>query len=248
MSTSILYMGDDDLGGAASYLAGVLTHHGLAFEHVPSDRSVPFDDLSGRRCLILSDYPARHFGKAGMSALVEQVIAGCGLLMIGGWESFSGAERQYTGSPIADVLPVELVDGDDRVNSAQPVLIDKVADHPIVDGLPWHRPPCVGGYNRFTARRDAQTILQLRHVAVERADDGYAFKQGATSPLLVTGQRGAGRVAALATDVAPHWVGGFVDWGDQRVDAAGPDAEPVQVGEWYARFFANLVAWVAGDL
>ena len=145
-------MGDDDLGGAAGYLAGVLAHFGLAFDHVPSSRAVGISALADRGCLILSDYPSRNLGDAGMAAVAEHVAAGCGLLMIGGWESFSGSAREYTGTPVAEILPVELLDGDDRVNSAQPVLIEKVADHPIVDGLPWHRPPCVGGYNRITAR------------------------------------------------------------------------------------------------
>jgi len=246
MNKSILYLGDDDLHGAASYLAGVLTHAGLEFDHVPSSRAADAGALGGRRCLILSDYPSARLGDAG--AVVECVAAGCGLLMIGGWESFSGAAREYTGSPIAETLPVELIDGDDRVNSAQPGLIEKVADHPIVDGLPWERPPCVGGYNRFTAKPDAQTILQLQHVSVERTTDAYDFALGARTPLLVTGTHGTGRVAAFATDVAPHWVGGFVDWGEDRIDVAGPDAEPVQVGAWYAQFFANLVRWVAGRM
>ncbi len=55
-----------------------------------------------------------------------------------------------------------------------------------------------------------------------------------------------GRAAALATDVAPHWVGGFVDWGDDRVvqEVAGGLME---FGNWYGQFFRNLVAW-AGSL
>ena len=32
------YLGDDDLGAAAVYLAGVMTHFGLPFDHVPSSR------------------------------------------------------------------------------------------------------------------------------------------------------------------------------------------------------------------
>ena len=74
----------------------------------------------------------------------------------------------------------------------------------------------------------------------------YQFDRTGTAPLLVVGRHGAGRTAALATDVAPHWVGGFVDWGDQRVkqDVGGG---AIEVGNWYARFFCNLVTWVGKD-
>ena len=59
---------------------------------------------------------------------------------------------------------------------------------------------------------------------------------------MVVGQHGKGRTAALATDVAPHWVGGLVDWGDRRVvqDVAGGF---IDVGNWYAQFFRNLLVW-----
>ena len=49
--------------------------------------------------------------------------------------------------------------------------------------------------------------------------------------------------AALATDVAPHWVGGFVDWGDDRVVQEDRRAELIEFGDWYGQFFRNLVAW-----
>ena len=67
----------------------------------------------------------------------------------------------------------------------------------------------------------------------------FRFTRGEESPLLVVGQHGRGRVAALATDVAPHWVGGLVDWGDRRItqEVAGGF---VEIGNWYAQFFRNL--------
>jgi hypothetical protein len=48
----------------------------------------------------------------------------------------------------------------------------------------------------------------------------------------------------LATDVARRWVGGLVDWGDRRLvqELAGTF---IDVGNWYARFFRNLLAWTA---
>jgi len=59
-------------------------------------------------------------------------------------------------------------------------------------------------------------------------------------PLLVVGQKGAGKTAALAFDLAPHWVGGFVDWGTGRKHV---DFETgfIEVGDMYYRFVANLL-------
>ena len=52
------------------------------------------------------------------------------------------------------------------------------------------------------------------------------FDLQAIHPVLVIGTAGHGRAAAFASDIAPHWVGGFVDWGDSRVTAQAPAARP----------------------
>ena len=62
-------------------------------------------------------------------------------------------------------------------------------------------------------------------------------------PLLIVGRHGRGRTAALATDVAPHWVGGLVDRGQQRVVQDVPGGFTIDVGDCYARFFRNLLVW-----
>jgi uncharacterized membrane protein len=78
-----------------------------------------------------------------------------------------------------------------------------------------------------------------------------------SDPLLVVGtyppgRRGLtgkqGRVCAFATDAAPHWVGGLVDWGNSRVIAQGPGARPIEVGNWYAELLANMINWTARRL
>ena len=56
--------------------------------------------------------------------------------------------------------------------------------------------------------------------------------------LLVTG-----RTAALATDIAPHWVGGLIDWGSVRVTAAAVGGWQCEVGAFYATFLRNLLSW-----
>jgi hypothetical protein len=243
MLERVCYLGDDDLGLAAVYLAGVMTHYGIAFDYVPSPQS-PATDFTARRyaLYVLSDYPAARWQAGQLEHVVECVRGGSGLLMLGGWESFHGRLGEYHRTPLAAALPVRMGDGDDRVNCAQPCLVHKSAEHEILAGLPWQTPPGIGGYNRFTPKPDATTLLECMHYAVRLAGDGAEFSATRRAPLLVVGQHGAGRTAALATDVAPHWVGGWVDWGDQRVfQEVGPGF--IEVGNWYAQFFRNLVAW-----
>lgn len=248
MNERICYLGDDDLNGAAAYLSGILNHYGLAHDHVPSGER-PGEDFLDRpyAAYVVSDYPAANFPDGVLEGVVERVTEGAGLVMIGGWESFHGRLGEYHRSPLARALPVVMRQADDRRNCSQPCLIDKIADHPVVEGLPFDSPPGIGGFNAFEAKEDAATILRSVEFRVERRANGdFEFHRGAESPLLVVGAFGEGRTAALATDVAPHWVGGFVDWGDERVTADVGEGS-IEVGNWYARFFRNLVVW-AGRL
>jgi uncharacterized membrane protein len=246
MPGRVCYLGDDDLPLAAVYLAGIMTRYGVAYDYVPSPRS-PDDALfdQDHAAYVLSDYPAARFRPGQLERLAERVRGGAGLAMFGGWESFHGRLGEYHRTPLADVLPVVMADTDDRRNCAQPCLVKAVARHPILDGLPWEQPPTIGGFNAFRPKPEATTLLASVQFAVRRTGDEFQFTAGAESPLLVVGQYGRGRVAALATDVAPHWVGGMVDWGAQRVVQEMPFGF-VDIGAWYAEFFHNLLAWVTG--
>lgn len=249
MSKTVLYLGDTGLREAASYLAGVMTHYQIGFDYVSSSEKFDMGWLEQNyRAFLLSDYPAENFTGDQMHALAAKVKNGLGLLMIGGWESFSGLSGGYTHTPFQEVLPVVMQDGDDRVNSSSPCLIEKNTDHPILVGLPFAEEVTgVGGYNVFRAKEDSQTLLSLRPFQVQRKNQRYHFAEKETVPLLVLGGYGRGPVAAFASDVAPHWVGGLVDWGRQRIKAQAPGSVPVEVGGHYARFFANLVMWVAAS-
>ena len=224
-----------------------MLHGGLSFDHVPSNEPPPESFFSADyRLYVVSDYPAARFSAAAMNHVADRVRQGAGLLMLGGWESYFGLLGEYHQSPLADVLPVAMQSSDDRRNCSQPCLIEQAADHPILAGLPWDRPPGIGGYNQFAPKDDSKTLLNSVQFSVCRTVADYEFSRGTTSPLLVVGQHGLGRTAALATDVAPHWVGGFVDWGDRRV-VQHVGGEDVEVGNWYVEFFRNLLIW-AGNL
>lgn len=246
MTAHVLYLGDTSLGSAAGYLAGVMTHSGIGFDYHASDETF-CDAWLSPECqgVILSDYPSVNFDAAQVQRLVEEVQAGMGLLMIGGWESFTGLGGDYHRTGLRDVLPVMMQETDDRMNNSGPCVVVRDIDHPTVAELPFDEDaPVVGGFNRVCAKGHALTVLSVHTFGAVANGESVEFSPAETFPLLVLGRCGRGQVAAFTSDVAPHWVGGLVDWGKDRIQAQAPGAGPVEVGSHYARFFANIVRWV----
>lgn len=246
MEKPVLYLGDTHLGDAAAYLAGLMHHWGWSFDYVPGDRPAAralFE--SPRRLFILSDYPAAMLEQEQQQRLVEQVARGAGLVMCGGWESFHGLGGEWNGTLVAEALPVEIGKADDRINCDHPVLVSRACDHPAVAGLPWEqRPPVIGGFNRVTPKRGTTVVLEAAHFTVRRDGGTFRFEPAGRDPLLIVGSHAAGRAAALTTDVAPHWVGPLIDWGDERVSAQAPQASPIEVGDLYSAFLRTLLTWL----
>ena len=156
--------------------------------------------------------------------------------------------NNWDGTPIGNALPVEIADSDDRRNCDQPVFARPAKDaaHPITNRLPWsERPPIIGGFNAFTAKSGSETLLQAVRFEAHLDGDHLQTKELSASPLLVTGIYGSGRTAALATDVAPHWIGPMVDWGTERITARADSAGEIEVGNLYAAFFHSLLSWTS---
>lgn len=137
-----------------------------------------------------------------LGVLADYVGRGGGLVMVGGYMSFTGIDgrARYGMSPLARVLPVTMLDHDDRVEVPEglEVKFDE-SEHPVLGGTPaqW---PMLLGYNRLVAKPDATVVARS-------GDD----------PLLVVGQAGAGRAVAFASDLAPHWAPPeFVGWPHYR--------------------------------
>lgn len=272
----ILYLGDDNLSGAAAYLSGVLLHGNIPFERVDTTATPPDDFGSSKYTgYILSDYPAAKFQPGQLDRLRGAVAQGAGLLMIGGWESFHGQSGEYQNTVLGEILPVTMANQDDRRNFSQPAMAFKHHSHPVMEGLPWDRPPFIGGLNQVEAKSDATILLKALctkvrivdedEVAEAGSDSLYDFKArpfedrlsiplpgGAAAflslvedlPLLVVGKYGKGKTAAFTADVAPHWIGGMVDWGKNRITQQLPNGDSVEVGDCYAQFFAQLVRWI----
>lgn len=249
MPHHILYLGDTTLTTAASYLAGCLQANGWNFAYLPSSEPLTEDLLHAElKLVILSDYPAAQLSTAVQSKLVERVQGGTNLLMIGGWESFHGLGGDWNQSLVADLLPVEIGVEDDRQNCDSPVFLRAQGEHPITAELPWDaRPPLIGGYNRVTAKPGSKTLLTAERYQAAVSGNGYQLTPRSSDPLLVIAEEGTSRRTALMTDLAPHWVGPFVDWGTGRVAARADGTEGVEVGDLYFQFVTQLIRW-AGQL
>ena len=112
--------------------------------------------------------------------------------------SFGGIDgtARYGQTCLADVLPVTVSAGDDRVE--RPAGVTPVIDrpgHPTVAAIagPW---PRLLGYNRLTARPPGEVVASCGN-----------------DPLLAVGAFGRGRSVAFASDLGPHWAPAeFTSW------------------------------------
>jgi len=237
----VLYCGDATLATGACYLGGAMTLAGIGFDYVEMEAPFPEKLLEkGYPLIILSDYPSGNFPPGALKKIARKVEQGTSLLMVGGWESFHGLIGNYQTSDLAPVLPVECLPEDDRLNWCQGLVPEVVASHPILQGLPWDEPPMVCGCNRVKAKKDATVVLALRKLRIEK---GKLSLGRESLPLLVVGAYGKGRTGAVTTDFAPHWVGGLVDWGAQRVTAQAPGGRKIEVGNHYLSFIRNILLY-----
>lgn len=172
------------------------------------------DELSAYQAIILSDVGANTLllhpdtwnkGQRTPNRLKlirEYVQRGGGFAMVGGYLTFQGYEGKgaYAGTPVEEVLPVQLERWDDRLEAPEglDVMIPE-RTAPLLRGIPedW---PYLLGLNRLKAKPQAQILATA---------DAW--------PLLVTGTYGNGRSLAWASDIGPHWCPQtFVDWPGYR--------------------------------
>lgn len=179
--------------------------------HVASER-FPYtvEELDRYDAVVLSDIGANTllltqsvfgsgtFAKGNrLRTLAEWTTRGGALLMVGGYLSFQGIEAKanYRASPLADVLPVLMEVGDDREETPEGIRPVVSATHAITRGLDEQWPQILG-YQRLTARDGAEVLVTV-----------------GDHPLVIVGEAGRGRVAAVTTDMGPHWLPDvFVAW------------------------------------
>jgi uncharacterized membrane protein len=235
----ILYAGDSPVGGPANYLLGILKFVRADFTHVPPSKRLS-PSLFKRKydAIVLSDFPRRKVPSVSERAIVEQVKNGTGLLMVGGWASFSGPFGGWKGSAVEKLLPVTCLGRDDRVNFPSGAWIFSKRKHPAFRSLSFKNPPVICGLNRVQPKKGALTVLTAKTAGRTRKE----------YPLLVVGNDKRKRVAALATDLAPHWCGGLVDWGRGRMKLSVRGKISVEVGESYVRLVASILRWLTKKL
>lgn len=152
---------------------------------------VVLSDVGSNSFLLTDDTFLRsQRGPNRLVLLSDFVRRGGGLLMVGGYMSFTGIDgrARFGMSPLAEVLPVSMLDHDDRIEKPEGVEASFDAPHhPVLGGTPaeW---PALLGYNRVLPKAGSTVIA--------RAGD---------DPLLVVGTAGAGRSVAFTSDLAPHW-------------------------------------------
>lgn len=215
--------------GAGDFIAA-LERAGVEVDFMPNHvaaNSFPStaEELSSYDVVVLSDIgantlllPQRVFVQGRrtpdrLAVLADWVRSGGSLLMVGGYLSFQGIEAKanYRSTALAAVLPVILEVGDDREETPHGVFPRRLTSHPAVAGVPQELPHILG-YQRFRARPATETLIAV---------DG--------NPLLVVGAAGAGRTAAFATDMGPHWLPAeFLAW------------------DGFDALWQSLIGWLAG--
>ena len=125
-----------------------------------------------------------------LQLIVDFVRSGGGLVKIGGYMSFSGIDgrARFGMSPLAAIIPVQMLDHDDRIEIPEGRAPEILAPrHPAIGDVPskW---PVLLGYNKTSAKAGSTVIARM-------GDD----------PLLVVKEEGKGRALAFMSDVAPHW-------------------------------------------
>ena len=231
----VLYAGDSPIGGPANYLLGILKFLKADFRHLPPSKVLKPRLLRQRYdVIILSDFSRSHVSPASQKLIAKQVSAGAGLLMIGGWGSFSGPFGGWQGSLIEKLLPVRCLGRDDRVNFPGGAHLVLKKKHPMFHSLPFKDPPVICGLNQIQPRRKSLVLLKARRI-VDRKE----------YPLLVVDADPQKRIVALAADLAPHWSGGLVDWGKKHVKIRVKGKIRIEVGEKYLQFVSSLLKWLA---
>ncbi|SDE49323.1 glutamine amidotransferase [Glycomyces harbinensis] len=195
--------------------AAALREGGWTVDHLPAhtiETAFPadLDALRSYDLVVISDVGANTFllTRAVFNAsasepnrlglLREYVLGGGGLLMVGGYLSFSGVDAKagYANSPIGDLLPVEVLEVDDRAEHPEGARVRVLRpDHPALGsvGEVW---PALLGFNRTKPKGGADVLAEV---------NGH--------PLVAVAEAGRGRTGVFTSDMSPHWAPPpFMEW------------------------------------
>ncbi|NLJ94585.1 MAG: cytoplasmic protein [Clostridiaceae bacterium] len=200
---------------AEGFLKSALEAGGIEVDYMPNHvaaEEFPYEmeELKEFDAVILSDIGAntlllpsavfnRSERKPNRCDLIrDYVLDGGALLMIGGYMTFSGidAKGKWQDTAVQEVLPVQVLDRDDRMEHGEGIYpVTVKGDHEILEGIEsdW---PHILGYNKTVLKDDADLLVKVGE-----------------DPFIAVGEYGKGRSAAFTTDCAPHWAPPeFCDW------------------------------------
>jgi uncharacterized membrane protein len=175
------------------------------------------EELKNYDVLILSDvdadtiyfypefYMPSEWGKTiampnRLKSIKDFVNDGGGLIMAGSWFTFSGRYGRggWQNTPVAEILPVKILNGDDRVESPEGAKVKVLnSKHPIMRDIPWEDCPPFLGYNKTLPKENAEILATIG----ENND-----------PFIAIWEYGNGRVMAFTSDPCPHWGINFMKW------------------------------------
>lgn len=127
----------------------------------------------------------------------DYVLDGGALLMVGGYMTFAGIDGKgkWHDCAVQEVLPVEVLTIDDRMEHCDGVVPVIVKEHEALAGIP-NEFPNVLGYNKTIAKPEADVVATV---------DG--------DPFIAFADYGKGRSGVFTTDFAPHWAPPeFCEW------------------------------------
>jgi len=196
------------------------------------------EELGGFDLLIFQNFNYGPFQtRQYLPYIADFVRQGGAFLMVGGPLSLSAGG--YYGTPITDVLPVEIppsFGADDETLDTQPFRplltesgqfhpITRLALEPATNRALWGDITPLEGLNKVTrARPDAVTLLE--HPSLKTAD-------GRPQPVVAIREVGEGRSMVVGTDSTWHWA--------FRAGGAGKDPQN------YDAFWWNAIRWLIKD-
>ena len=167
---------------------------------------IVFSDVEGKLFQLNPDFFNREeFGKKILTypdrlrLTLDAVKAGKGLMLLGGWYSFTGETGKggWGRTILREAIPVKCLDFEDLVESTEGYYPEVTPEGRRVFGDSLGDIPPILGYNQTTEIPEGKVLLRVK---------------GTGDPLLAVRQLGKGRVLAYTSDPAPHWGLNFVYW------------------------------------
>jgi hypothetical protein len=203
-------------------------------------------ELFRYRAVILGNIEASFFSHDQLAMLADFVnVRGGGMMFLGGRRAF--AEGGYTGTPVADVMPV-VISGDAVADSltffadlkvaltpaGASHAVSQIAESPSASMQRWKLLPAVTSTNRIReVKPGAVTLISGSMLAGGRAGEPGAPLRTYEQPVLVYQRYGRG--LSVAFPIQDSWA-----W---QMDPASPPDD-----QTYSRFWRQTLRWLTSDV